>query len=40
MLIEVDNLDEVIKTTEEDLRPQLIADIDRTINNYANSLKA
>jgi len=38
MLIEVDNLDEVI--TEEDLRPQLIADIDRTINNYANSLKA
>lgn len=40
MLIEVDNLDEVIKTTEEDLRPQLIADIDRTINNYANGLKA
>ncbi len=40
MLIEVDNLDEVIKTTKEDLRPQLIADIDRTINNYANSLKA
>ncbi len=40
MLIEVDNRDEVIKTTEEDLRPQLIADIDRTINNYANSLKA
>ncbi|MEW8995629.1 DHH family phosphoesterase [Clostridium sp.] len=40
MLIEVDNLDDVIKTTEEGLRPQLIADIDRTINNYANSLKA
>ena len=40
MLIEVDNLDDVIKTTEEDLRPQLIADIDRTINNYANSLQA
>lgn len=40
MLIEVDNLDDVIKTTEEGLRPQLIADIDRTINNYANSLQA
>jgi c-di-AMP phosphodiesterase-like protein len=40
MLIEVDNLDDVIKTTEEGLRPQLIADIDRTINNYANILKA
>lgn len=40
ILIEVDNLDDVIKTTEEGLRPQLIADIDRTINNYANGLKA
>lgn len=40
ILIEVDNLDDVIKTTEESLRPQLIADIDRTINNYANGLKA
>lgn len=40
ILIEVDNLDDVIKTTEEGLRPQLIADIDRAINNYANSLKA
>ncbi|MEG0613722.1 MAG: DHH family phosphoesterase [Clostridium sp.] len=40
MLIEVDNLDDVIKTTEEGLRPQLIADIDRTLNNYANNLEA
>lgn len=40
ILIEVDNLDDVIKTTEEGLRPQLIADIDRAINNYANHLKA
>ena len=39
ILIEVDNLDDVIKTTEEELRPQLIADIDRAINNYANGLK-
>jgi len=40
MLIEIDNLDDVIKTTEEEFRPQLIADIDRTINNYASSLQA
>ncbi|MEG1257254.1 DHH family phosphoesterase [Clostridium sp.] len=40
MLIEVDNLDDVIKTTEEGSRPQLIADIDRTINSYANNLDA
>lgn len=40
MLIEVDNLDDVIKTTEEDSRPQLIADIERTINNYGSSLNA
>lgn len=40
ILIEVDNLEDVIKTTDEALRPQLIADIDRTINNYATSLKA
>ncbi|GLC30437.1 DHH family phosphoesterase [Clostridium omnivorum] len=38
MLLEVDNLDEVVKTTEEDKRPQLIADIERTINNYAQSI--
>lgn len=40
VLIEVDNLDDVIKATEEELRPQLIANIDKTINNYANSLDA
>lgn len=40
MLIEVDNLDDVVKSTEEDKRPLLIADIERTLNNYAQSLNA
>ena len=40
MLIEVDNLDDVIKTTDEELRPQIVADIERMVNNYANSLEA
>ncbi|GAA0127023.1 DHH family phosphoesterase [Clostridium sp. CTA-19] len=40
ILIEVDNLDEVIKNTEEDLAPQLVADIEKTINSYAQSMKA
>ncbi|MBU5592381.1 DHH family phosphoesterase [Clostridium sp. MSJ-4] len=40
MLIEVDNLDEVIKSTEEDMRPLLVAEIERTINSYAQSLNA
>lgn len=40
MLIEVDNLDEVIKSTEEDKKPLLIAEIERTINSYAQSLNA
>jgi c-di-AMP phosphodiesterase-like protein len=38
MLLEVDNLDEVVKTTEEDKKPQLIADIERALNNYAQSI--
>jgi c-di-AMP phosphodiesterase-like protein len=40
MLVEVDNLDDVVKTTEEDKAPLLIADIERTINGYAQSLNA
>jgi c-di-AMP phosphodiesterase-like protein len=40
MLLEVDNLDDVVKTTEEDKAPLLIADIERTINSYAQSLNA
>ncbi|WP_138204163.1 DHH family phosphoesterase [Haloimpatiens lingqiaonensis] len=40
MLIEVDNLDEVVKTTEEDKRPLLVAEIERSINSYAQNLNA
>lgn len=40
MLVEVDNLDDVIKTTEEDKSPLLIADIERTINSYGQSVNA
>ena len=38
MLVEVDNLDEVLKSTEEDKRPLLIAEIERTINAYAQGI--
>lgn len=40
MLIEVDNFDDVIKTIEEDTRPLIIAEIERTINIYAQGLNA
>ncbi|WP_315117075.1 DHH family phosphoesterase [uncultured Clostridium sp.] len=40
MLIEVDNLDDVIKTTEEDKKPQLIAEIEKIINSYSQNLNA
>ncbi len=40
MLIEVDNLDDVIKSTEEDKRPLLVAEIERNINSYAQSINA
>ncbi|MBE6062024.1 MAG: DHH family phosphoesterase [Clostridium butyricum] len=40
MLIEVDNLSEVLDTTEENSRPLLVAEIERMINSYANNLKA
>ncbi|NME95174.1 DHH family phosphoesterase [Clostridium cochlearium] len=40
MLIEVDNLDDVIKSTEEDKKPLLIAEIERAINSYAQNLNA
>jgi len=39
-LIEVDNLDEVVKSTPEDKKPLLIAQIERCINSYAQSLNA
>lgn len=40
MLIEVDNLVEVLETTDESNRPMLIADIEKLINAYAQRLKA
>lgn len=40
MLIEVDNFDDVVKTIDEDKRPLTIAEIERTIHSYAQSLNA
>lgn len=40
MLIEVDNIAEVLETTDEVNRPMLIADIEKSINVYAQRLKA
>lgn len=39
-LIEVDNLDEVVKSTPEDKKPLLKAQIERTINSYAKNIDA
>lgn len=38
-LVECDNYDEVIKSTEEQNRPALIAEIDKRINSFASSLE-
>ncbi|WPC41899.1 DHH family phosphoesterase [Clostridium sp. JS66] len=40
MLMEVDNFHDVIKTIEEGQRPLIVAEIERTINCYAQSLNA
>lgn len=40
MLIEVDNFTEALDKTDENNRPLLVAEIERTINTYANNLKA
>lgn len=40
ILIEVDNLSEVVKSTEENIRPLLVAEVERTLNNYASSIDA
>jgi c-di-AMP phosphodiesterase-like protein len=40
VLIEVDNMDEVIKGTEEGNRPLLVAEIERTVTGYAQNLNA
>lgn len=40
MLIEVDNLAEVLENTLESDRPMLVADVEKSINAYAQRLKA
>ena len=40
MLIEVDNLSEVLGKTDENNRPLLVAEVERSIKSYANNLKA
>ena len=40
MIIEVDNLTEVLETTMESDRPMLVAEVEKTINAYAQRLKA
>ena len=40
ILLEVDNMDEALKSINEDKKPLLAAEIERTINNYAGTLKA
>lgn len=40
MLIEIDNLDDVLKTVDENEKPLIIAEVERTINIYAHQLKA
>lgn len=39
-LLEVDNFDEVIKSTEDINRPTLLAEIDNRINSFAYSIEA
>ena len=40
ILIEVDNLNEAVKSTDENIRPLLAAEIERALNQYANSMDA
>ena len=40
MIIEVDNLSEILETTMESDRPMLVAEVEKTINAYAQRLKA
>lgn len=40
MLLEVDNLNEVIKSIDDSKRPLLMAEIERTINHYGSTLGA
>ena len=40
VLVEVDNFDEAVKSTDEDKKPLLIAEIERAVNSYAQNLNA
>lgn len=40
MLIEIDNFDDVMKTIEEENKPLIIAEMERTINSYGQNLNA
>ncbi len=40
MLLEVDNLDEVLKSIDVDKKPLIIAEIERHINSFSKSMKA
>ncbi len=40
MLLEVDNLDEVLKSIDIDKKPLIIAEIERHINSFSESMKA
>ena len=37
MLIEVDNLSEALERTDENNRPILVAEVEKTINSYAKN---
>ncbi len=40
MLLEVDNLDEVLKSIDIDKKPLIIAEIERHINSFSEDMKA
>ena len=40
MLIEVDNMDDILKTLEDGQKPLLVAEIERNISNYAQGINA
>lgn len=40
MLLEIDNLNEALERTEENNRPLVVAEVERTINTYAHKLNA
>ncbi|MBP1744294.1 MAG: putative signaling protein [Firmicutes bacterium] len=40
MLMEVDNFDDVMKATEEEQKPLFIAEMERTVNSYGQSMNA